>query len=369
MRVTEIHIYQQDLPVVGGSYRMSHSSVASMDTTIVEVITDEGMIGYGETCPVGSVYAPQHAAGARAALAEIAPRLLGRDPMLTEVCGHVMDDALNGHRYAKAALNIAMWDILGKHCGLRVCDLLGGALRERVPSYAVIDVTTPEDAAAAADEHQSAGFGRVQLKIGGRSVEEDIASVRQVCGVLLPGVRLAVDANRSLTIADAVALTESCRDLQFVLEQPCNTLDELTALRARAHHPIFVDELAEDLTGVLRAISMGVADGFGLKLTRLGGLSAMRTARDVCRATRRPHTCDDTWGGDIIAAACVHIGSTVRPELLEGVWIAAPYIEHHYDPHHGIRLVNGCIDVPKRPGLGISPDAACWGTPIQSYTR
>ena len=103
------------------------------------------------------------------------------------------------------------------------------------------------------------------------------------------------------------------------------------ALRAIArplvNHPIYLDESTQDLGAVIRAIGSGICDGFGLKVTRLGGLSVMRTVRELCAVRSLPHTCDDAWGGDIIAAACVAIGATVKPELSEGVWLAAPYIE------------------------------------------
>jgi 4-hydroxyproline betaine 2-epimerase len=80
-----------------------------------------------------------------------------------------------------------------------------------------------------------------------------------------------------------------------------------------------------------------------------------------------PHTCDDSWGGDIIAAACTHIGATVAPELLEGVWLAAPYIEGHYDPENGIRAEGGYIKRPQGPGLGVAPDASLFGAPVASF--
>jgi L-alanine-DL-glutamate epimerase-like enolase superfamily enzyme len=67
----------------------------------------------------------------------------------------------------------------------------------------------------------------------------------------------------------------------------------------------------------------------------VGGLSAMRAIRDICDAVNLPMTCDDSWGGDIIAAACVHIGATVNRRLMESVWLAAPYIEKHYDRQNG----------------------------------
>lgn len=93
----------------------------------------------------------------------------------------------------------------------------------------------------------------------------------------------------------------------------------------------------------------------------------MRAFRDVCEANQIPHTCDDAWGGDILAAACTHIGATVRPDLLEGVWIAAPYIDGHYDAENGIRLDGGHIALPQGPGLGITPDESLFGAPVASF--
>jgi L-alanine-DL-glutamate epimerase-like enolase superfamily enzyme len=78
-------------------------------------------------------------------------------------------------------------------------------------------------------------------------------------------------------------------------------------------------------------------------------------------------TCDDSWGGDLVAAACVHIGSTVEPRLFEGTWIAAPYIQDHYDPVNGPRIRNGSIAIPQGPGLGLEPDVTQWGAPAMSF--
>ncbi|TGV68278.1 mandelate racemase, partial [Mesorhizobium sp. M00.F.Ca.ET.158.01.1.1] len=108
-------------------------------------------------------------------------------------------------------------------------------------------------------------------------------------------------------------------------------------------HPIYLDENTEDLNAVLRAVSSGIADGFGLKVTRLGGLTKMATVRDLCAIRSLPHSCDDAWGGDVIAAACVHLAATVEPRRFEGAWIAQEYIEGHTDPVNPIVIENGHI--------------------------
>ena len=368
MKITAVHIYQHDLPVQGQAYTMANAALHTLDTTIVEVVTDSGLVGYGETCPVGPTYQPQHALGARAALAEMGPHLIGQNPLLIKQVNRQLDAALNGHSYAKAALDIALWDIAGKAWGVRVCDLLGGAVRERVPSYYAISICPPDEAVRIAQEKQAEGFPRLQLKVGGRSIEEDIASLRKVAEILRPDVRLVADANRAWTMRDTILVSQACRDIPLVLEQPCATYAEMVGLWGRVQHPVYMDELAEDLDTVVQALGDGIVDGFGLKVTRMGGLSAMRTIRDICQARHLPHTCDDSWGGDIIAAACIHIGATVEPRLLDGVWVAEPYIEGHYDPNHGPAIVDGWLSVPQGVGLGIRLDTTQWGAPVYSLS-
>jgi L-alanine-DL-glutamate epimerase-like enolase superfamily enzyme len=368
MRVTEVHVYQKDLPVTGGLYRTAKSGdLSTLDSTIVELVTDTGLRGYGETVPLGPTYQPQFAAGARAAIRQMAPSLVGQNPLQVENVRTTMDNALAGHNYAKAALDIALWDLSGKAYGARVCDLLGGAVRESVPSYYAAGIVAPDEAARIARAKTAEGYPRIQLKVGGRPIDVDIEAIKRVAEVLPSGVRFAVDANRGWTVRDTMFVSNQCRDINFIMEQPLNTLDEIAIARPLIHHPIYIDEMSEDLGAVVRVIGSGIADGFGLKVTRLGGLSVMRTVRDLCALRSMPHTCDDSWGGDIIAAACVAIGATVKPELSEGVWLADPYIEEHYDPINGIRIENGWIKVPEGPGLGLEIEPGRFGVPVASF--
>ncbi|MFE5836572.1 enolase C-terminal domain-like protein [Arthrobacter sp. NPDC056493] len=85
------------------------------------------------------------------------------------------------------------------------------------------------------------------------------------------------------------------------------------------------------------------------------------------RGLLHTHTSDDSWGGDIIAAACTHLGATVRPALNEGVWVAQPYIDGHYDPRGGITVEGGHIRLPQGPGLGIEPDETLFGSPVAVF--
>ncbi len=355
MKLTEIHVYQIDLPVRDGPYTMSGIEVHELDSTVVRIVTSTGLQGYGEVCPVGPVYQPEHALGARAALAQMAPSLIGLNPLNLHAIRDAMDRQLCGHNYAKAAIDVALWDLAGKHYGVRVCDLLGGPVTERVPAYYAVGVGAPDEIARQATEMCLEGYCRLQIKIGGRPVDTDIETVRKVWESVGDKARLAFDGNRGLLARDTLLLSKACRDIPLVLEQPCNTIEEIRSIRSQLEHPVYLDENTADLNVVITAVGEGVCDGFGFKVTRLGGLGNLRVARDICKARSMPHTCDDAWGGDIIAAACVHMGATVSPRLNEGVWIAQPYIDGHYDPDNGIAVTDGQIPLPAGLGLGITP--------------
>ncbi|MER9883587.1 mandelate racemase/muconate lactonizing enzyme family protein [Mesorhizobium sp. M0118] len=366
MKLAGINVYNVDVPAVR-QLKLASATVLHLQSTVVELITDTRLVGFGETCPAGPVYQPQHMLGARAALQEIGSSLIGLDPRNIGQLNRTMDAALNGSRYAKAAIDIAAWDIAGQAYNRRVCDLLGGATGGTIPAYYSISRASPDEMAREARERQREGYARIQLKIGGRDVEEDIETLHKVKGATALGIRIAADANRSLTSRDAMFLSHRCRGISMVMEQPCNTIEEIAAIRHQLCHPVYMDESAEDVNSILRATSGGVVDGFGLKLTRVGGISALRTIRDICDALSLPHTCDDTWGGDIIAAACVHVGATVAPSRFEGCWIAAPHIRGHFDDENPVRIEAGRIQVPTGPGLGVTPRRDQLGSPIMSF--
>ena len=367
MKIKKITIFQHDLPVKGGSYRMANALVTSLDTTLVRVESECGQVGWGETCPVGPTYAPSHGGGARAALIEMAPGLIGAPLDQPLLLHRTMDSLLNGHRYAKAAIDIAMYDALGKKLGRSVADLLGGAATDSVPSYYASAVGEPDYIANVAAEKLAEGYQRMQIKISGRPVEIDIEVVHKVWERVGNKLRLAIDGNRGLNTRDALLLSRACSHIPFVFEQPCDTLQEIRAIRSQLNHPVYIDESSMDLPTCIEAAGTGWVDGFGMKVTRIGGLFPMSCFRDLCEARHLPHTADDAWGGDILAAACTHMGATVNPKTFEGTWLAQPYIEGHYDSAHGVKIEHGAIALPKGSGLGVVPDEGIFHQEVASF--
>src|SRR5712692_8327387 len=125
MRVVGIDVFGYELSYRHGSYVMSGGrTVDRLASTVVRVRTDEGVEGWGETCPLGTAYLAASGEGARTALRELAPGLLGVDPCELALVDDAMDRALRGHAYAKGAVDVACWDILGRSAGQSVSTLL-----------------------------------------------------------------------------------------------------------------------------------------------------------------------------------------------------------------------------------------------------
>ena len=367
MTIGEIRVHQVALPA-RTRYNMSNSTVETPMSTIVEIVDRDGRIGHGEACLASPQFQPAHNEGVRAALGVLAPAVLGLDPLRFDVVNAAMDAALTGHPEAKATIDIACWDLAGKALDLPVVELLGGARRHEVMTYHVVGIGPAAEAAADAERLQSEGITRVQLKAGGRPIADDIDSIRAVAAVLRPEVDLAVDTNRGWTTAEAIQVSNVCAEVAMSMEQPCATEQELRQLRGRVRHPIIVDESATDLLTIARLITTGVADGFGLKLSRLGGLTRMRAVRDLCMAARVPISADDAWGGDIVGAAGVAVGATLDPHLSRGAWLAHPYHQHHYDEVNGPRIENGFVTLPAGgPGLGLDLPEGSFGQPVAVY--
>ena len=217
MKITAIRAYQVDLPLKEGRYTWSNGNfVEVFDATVVAVETDAGITGYGECCPLGSAYLPAYAAGVRAGLQEIAPKLIGLDPPDLGVLNRRMDAVLRGHPYVKAPIDVACWDILGKVAGLPVYTLLGGAEQDDVELYRAISQDDARRDGAQRRRLPRRGLHASSSSRSAATPNDDIERIRACRAMLEPGDVLVADANTGWTMHEAarvVARGARCRRL------------------------------------------------------------------------------------------------------------------------------------------------------------
>ncbi|MEM6471516.1 MAG: cis-3-hydroxy-L-proline dehydratase [Planctomycetota bacterium] len=354
MKISRITAYQIDLPLKEGAYHWSGGkSVSVFDSTIVCVETDEGLRGYGEVCPLGPYYLPAYADGVRAGLRELGPHLIGYDPRDLMVLNDRMDAALKGHPYVKSGIDIACWDLLGKVCGLPVCTLMGGRFGETVTLYRAISQQSAEEMATKIAGYRDEGYTRFQLKVGG-DPDTDIQRIQATRAVLPESHRLVADANTGWTQHEAMRVVRAVSDLDVYIEQPCERYEECLAVRRNTNHPFVLDENIDELGMLLRAKSDLAMDVVNLKISKLGGLSKAKQARDLCVSMGIAMTLEDSWGGDITTAAIAHFAhSTPEPFRFTSTDFNSYVTVSTADG--APQRDNGCMKASTQPGLGIEP--------------
>ena len=354
MKITRIFAHQVDLPLHETTYKWSGGkSVTVFDSTIVGVETSTGLIGYGEVCPLGPFYLPAYANGVRAGLRELAPHLIGEDPRELMKLNYRMDAALKGHPYVKSGIDIACWDILGQATGLPVCALLGGRYGESVQLYRAISQEEPELMAKKVAGYRAEGYTRFQLKVGGNP-DVDINRIRAVRAILQPTDRLVADANTGWTQHEAVRVVRAVRDLDVYIEQPCLSYEECLAVRRQTDHPFVLDENIDGLDVLLRARADLAMDVVNLKISKLGGLTRTKQARDLCVSMGIAMTLEDSWGGDITTAAIAHLAHST-PEALRFTSTDFNSYVTVSTAEGAPQRVNGYMQASLEPGLGVRP--------------
>jgi L-alanine-DL-glutamate epimerase-like enolase superfamily enzyme len=359
--ITEMEVYGYSLTYAHGEYTMSaNRSVAVLESTVVVLRSAGGLSGYGEVCPLGATYLPASSEGARTALREVGPAVVGQDASNVGALHASMDAALAGHGYAKSAVDIAAYDLFGRLCGVAVADLLGGRRQSRVPLYVAVPLRPAPEMAAFVVEQRQRGIHRFQLKVG-TDPDADVARVRAVIDATGPGDTIVADANGGWSLADAVhaaVLLEGTPRLR--LEQPCASFEQCAQVRQRTSLPMVLDEVVTGPAALVRTAAEGLAEGVNLKVSRVGGLHPARLMRDLAVELGISLTIEDTWGGDLCSAAVAHLaGSTAPGGLYAASFMNDWNLEHvaGYQP----RSFEGWGPVPTGPGLGVEVDEGLLG--------
>lgn len=366
MKITCITLWKLPLTSHATYYMANGKTCDSIDTVVVRLDTDRNLAGWGESCPIPH-YLPAYADGIAPAVSEMARLLIGADPLGVEVLMHRLDRHLVGHEYAKSAIDIALWDLTAKSCDVPLNVLMGGRQTDSLPLYHSITCIEPDEMARIARDALARGMKQFQVKLGADADwQADVARLRLVREAVGAGPIVYGDWNCGAKTLEAIRVGRAVADLDIMLEQPCATLKECAAVRSATGLPMKIDENAHDIATLLKAQELGCMDVVALKLSKFGGLSALRRARDLCLHMGTKMCIEDTWGSDIATAAALHLAAATPPEAVQNVCDLSHYVTPRIDPDAPGRS-NGNIRVPDGIGLGVAPDAGALGDPLRIF--
>jgi L-alanine-DL-glutamate epimerase-like enolase superfamily enzyme len=262
---------------------------------------------------------------------------------------------------------MACWDIAGKVANKPIADLMGGGSRTPKPIASSIGTKNIEDTIKVMNKYRSRGYVAHSVKIGG-NVEHDIERIKEVESSKKPNEVLLYDVNRGWTRQQALQVMSSVENLNVIIEQPCETLDDIEAISKKHSTTVSIDESLVTLQDAIRIAKDGIAEIFGIKLNRVGGLTKASRIRDVALSFGIDMFVMATGGSVLADTEALHLASTIPDANCRAVWACQDMLTTDVSPGFGPRNQNGHLHLPEQPGLGVQPSEDILGDPIKVYT-
>jgi len=362
------HIAAIPITLEGVSFATSYGGFNQYPTVIIKLKDEEGVVGWGEASPgLPSEVGESQATISHAVAEHLAPALIGSDPVEIDRLHYRMDKALAGHVIAKAGIDLAVHDLLGKRFGVPTASMLGGMYRRTFRTSGAIGVKSADEMEADAKRSAAAGYLAMKVKLPSREVEdpataghEKIGRIREVMG---PDVLLIVDVNQGWrTVAQAMRAIDALREFNVYIEQPIAAHDVvgMAFLTRHAGVPIIADEAVFTVEGALEVIRHNAAHIFNIKTTRgSGGLWKARRIIELAEAAGIFIQVDDAPETRVATTASAHLAATVRDDFyfIYSGGPACSFLEQDIVAEGGVEIAeDGTCTLPDGPGLGLDID-------------
>ncbi|HIR96592.1 MAG TPA: dipeptide epimerase [Candidatus Merdisoma faecalis] len=274
MKITEVKLGKISVPL-RVPFKTALRSVSSVEDIVVEVHTDTGAVGYGEAPPTGAITGDTTGAILGALQDHIIKTVVGRDVDDFEDLMLALNKCIVGNTSAKAAMDMALWDLYGQLYKIPVYKLLGGSRKEIITDI-TISVNDPDEMARDAADAVRRGYDTLKIKVGAHP-ELDVARLTAVRQAIGSDTRIRIDANQGWEPKQAVRLLNQMQekglDIEFV-EQPvkAHDIDGLKYVTERSYVPVLADESVFSPEDAVRIMQTRAADLVNIKLMKCGGL-------------------------------------------------------------------------------------------------
>lgn len=340
-------------------YKVSFGAITSSDTILVQLYTNEDIVGVGESDPLFG-FTPENPETIITALRDyLMPAIRGMNPLNLEKLHSKMATALEGHYMAKAAVDLAIHDIIGKFIGLPTYDLLGGAYREKLPVMWPLGSAKPEDNVEEAERKLHKGFKTFMIKVGAETTETDVNRVAQIRKAVGKEANLIIDANQGWGTKQAIRTIKKIEryDPAFV-EQPVqkNDFEGMARVARACDVPISADESLRTVHDAMKLIEHGSADVFSVKMGKHGGIRNAKKIAALAEAKRIPCFINSMIEHGVTLAASLHYGASTPNIIHCGHSLMSPLRMQSDIIQSRFKVEEGFIHVPTEPGLGVKLD-------------
>jgi len=352
MNITSVRVDDLDLvpfvPLV-----VSYGTFDTLDYVILTLVTDDGTIGYGEGA-VDTEVTGETRRSVKAALTALSGELVGRDPFNIEEIMALAVETVPASPTAWAALDMALFDVMGKALGVPAYRLFGGKTRDEIAFYPVIPLDDPKVMAGYADGFYRGGFRDIKVKIGS-DPDEDVDRVRLISEAA-PDTRLMLDVNQGWKDAPTAAATlERLRGYPVRwVEQPTTAGDLAALAEVRKHSPfpIMVDEGCLSPEDALAIVTLKAADIINIKLMKSGGLLRAAKIYAIAEAAGLPTIVGSMLESSLGSAAGMQLVAA-KPGIIACEAIGPPFLKNDIATGFTVDFDRRVIGVPEGPGMGV----------------
>jgi L-alanine-DL-glutamate epimerase-like enolase superfamily enzyme len=362
VKITRVETIPVSVPIhPARAIRASRGTHSVSPFLLVQVHTNEGLVGLGEVSCTPRWSGEDQVTAAHYVETILAPLLVGRDPGQIELQTRQMHIALTGNAFTKAGIEMALWDLLGKAAGQPVYALLGGRVREQVPTKFSISGLEPPAAAELAQWAYAQGFRTMKVKVG-IEPEGDVARVRAVREAVGPEVRLGVDANGGWSQRAAIPTIRrlAAEAGIYFAEQPVPALDVawLANVRAAIGVPVIADESVYTPQDAMALVRSNAADVLSIYVGKSGGIGPARKIAAVAEAAGLTCTVGSNLELGVGSAAMAHLAISSLAIGAEEFPcdILTPFYYEDDVVAEPIRITGGSAAPSDRPGLGVDLD-------------
>ena len=361
MKIQSIEIFKANLPLKDPLTftffgRSVHLNLAR--DVVVKIVSDNDYVGYGATAQVP----PYHGMTQDTILdvcKYLAPMLIGEDPFNLARIHDLMDWAIPRADPAKCAIDLALYDLLGKYANKPAYALMGGKRRDDFYTTWTLasggdHLWTNEETAAVAKQKYDRGFRGFEVHLGtapGAGFEQDlarIASIKEVC----PDVSIDADAHRNWTVKEAILAIREMEKYNVWVEQPCETMRQMAEVRSKVTAGIIADENCQNVQDVVEIVNLKAADAICLKPIKAGGLFKSWQMATICERFGLAVRVDGIPGESKLSnTASAHVTLTLKQPVVCGV-MQHERLEYDFVTGGGIQFKDGKVSLPEAPGLG-----------------
>jgi L-alanine-DL-glutamate epimerase-like enolase superfamily enzyme len=361
MKITKVEAIPVRVPLKAGMVtKTAHGDHHTSDYVIVRVYTDDGIVGVGEAT-VSALWSGETSKSTVAAIEDLlGPALIGTDPTRIMAIRKTMDFLIKLNPFTKSAIEMALWDISGKALGVPVYRLLGGKLRDVIPTKMMIGAFDLPRVRLLAEQFLEWGIRCLKVKVG-LDLAGDIARVAAVREVAGPDITMTVDSNCGWNVATARVALEQLRAYHLLLaEQPIapGDLEAMAYLRTISPVPIMADESVFTLSDAWNVTRTHAADIISVYPGKNGGISASMEVVHVAQSAGIVCHVGSNLELGVGSAAMLHLACAM-PNI-DSATYPADILGPHYHEHdlltEPLELDPKGARVPEGPGLGVTLD-------------